>query len=99
MDDLLGDPPPQPESPQSKGGKLRAERLTPEQRAEIARDAANSRWGLPKAVFGGPDRPIKIGDYRMPCYVLEDGRRVLSSIGMMDTLNIARGGAMKRGRS
>ena len=27
-----------------KGGKTRAERLTPEQRKEIARKAANSRW-------------------------------------------------------
>lgn len=29
----------------AKGGKLRAERLTPERRAEIARKAAAARWG------------------------------------------------------
>ena len=28
-----------------KGGKARAEKLTPEQRAEIARKAAKARWG------------------------------------------------------
>ena len=28
-----------------KGGKVRAERLTPEQRSEIARKAAKARWG------------------------------------------------------
>ena len=28
-----------------KGGKVRAERLTPEQRSEIARKAAGARWG------------------------------------------------------
>lgn len=28
----------------SKGGKLRAERLTPERRSEIARKAAEARW-------------------------------------------------------
>jgi hypothetical protein len=28
-----------------KGGKARAERLTPEQRSEIAKRAARSRWG------------------------------------------------------
>lgn len=28
----------------AKGGKLRAERLTPERRSEIARQAAQSRW-------------------------------------------------------
>ena len=28
-----------------KGGKARAEKLTPEQRSEIAKKAANARWG------------------------------------------------------
>lgn len=28
-----------------KGGKVRAERLTPERRQQIARDAARKRWG------------------------------------------------------
>ncbi|KXS32536.1 MAG: Uncharacterized protein AWT59_1369 [Candidatus Gallionella acididurans] len=28
-----------------KGGKARAEKLTPEQRSEIARKAAEKRWG------------------------------------------------------
>jgi hypothetical protein len=28
-----------------KGGKVRAENLTPEQRSEIARKAAKARWG------------------------------------------------------
>ena len=28
-----------------KGGKVRAERLTPERRVEIARKAAATRWG------------------------------------------------------
>lgn len=28
-----------------KGGKARAEKLTPEQRSEIARKAAQARWG------------------------------------------------------
>ena len=29
-----------------KGGKARAEKLTPEQRAEIAKKAAAKRWGI-----------------------------------------------------
>lgn len=33
----------------SKGGKLRAEKLSPERRADIARKAAEARWGKPKA--------------------------------------------------
>lgn len=31
----------------AKGGKLRAERLSPERRAEIARQAAKARWNKP----------------------------------------------------
>ena len=30
----------------SKGGKLRAEKLSPERRAEIAKKAAQARWGV-----------------------------------------------------
>jgi hypothetical protein len=91
---------PPPKAPQSKGGKLRAEKLSPQQRSEIAREAANSRWEpAPKAIFGSPDRPIQIGDTKVPCYVLDDGRRVITTSGMTDTLNIARGGSMKRGMS
>jgi hypothetical protein len=45
--------PQEPESPQvragraggSKGGRARAERLTPEQRSAAARKAAKARWG------------------------------------------------------
>ncbi|HUY21862.1 MAG TPA: hypothetical protein VMV22_05940 [Acidimicrobiales bacterium] len=29
-----------------KGGKARAEKLTPEQRSEIAKKAAAARWGI-----------------------------------------------------
>ena len=32
-----------------KGGKARAEKLTPEQRSEIARKGAKARWGKPDA--------------------------------------------------
>jgi hypothetical protein len=46
------DAPPQPESSQAragreggrKGGKVRAERMTPEERSNAARQAAKARW-------------------------------------------------------
>jgi P63C domain len=41
--DLFGNP--EPETPQSKGGKSRAARLSPGARQEIARKAALARWG------------------------------------------------------
>ncbi len=36
-----------------KGGKARAERMTPEERSEAARKAAEARWSKRKADHGG----------------------------------------------
>ncbi|MGH0033027.1 MAG: P63C domain-containing protein [Myxococcota bacterium] len=78
----------------SKGGKARAEKLTKEQRQEISRKAAEARWGVKtaRAVYGSPDRPLCIGDIEIPCYVLEDGRRVLSQSGMQTGVGFSRSG-------
>jgi hypothetical protein len=87
------------ETPQSRGGRARSARLTPEQRSQIAREAARARWdeGLPTAISGGSDKPIRIADIEVPCYVLDDGRRVITMNGMLGTLQMARGGAMVKG--
>jgi hypothetical protein len=87
------------DTPQSKGGIARRKKLTPEERSAIAREAARKRWNdpTPKAAFGAPDKPIRIADIEVPCYVLEDGRRVITTNGMLDTLGMARGGAMVKG--
>ena len=79
----------------SKGGKARAERLSPEQRQEIAKRAAETRWAnrLPKATHGSPDHPLRIGDIELPCYVLDDGRRVLVQRGMLTGLDMRQGTA------
>jgi hypothetical protein len=45
-----------------------------------------------KAVWGSPDRPLKIGDMEMPAYVLEDGTRVLVQRGMVKALGMSYGG-------
>lgn len=39
-----------------KGGRARAERMTPEQRSESARRAANARWANQPKRPGGSDR-------------------------------------------
>ncbi|UWQ25876.1 P63C domain-containing protein [Leisingera aquaemixtae] len=82
-------------SPQSDGGKARANKLTKEERSEIARKGAMKRWEkekkLPKATHGSSDRPLRIGDAEIPCYVLEDGRRVLSLRGMISALGMSGG--------
>lgn len=50
-----------------------------------------------KAIYGSPETPLKIGEIEIPCYVLEDGKRVIHQRGMLPALNIARGGSSKGG--
>lgn len=82
----------------AKGGKVRAERLTREQRSESARTAAMTRWageGKPQPVlakYGAPDRPLRIGEIEIPCYVLGDGTRVLAQRGLQGGIGLSLGG-------
>lgn len=82
-------------TPQSEGGKARAKKLSKEQRSEIARRGAQERWArasqLPKATHGSADRPLRIGNAEIPCYVLEDGMRVLSQRGTLGSLTLSQG--------
>ncbi len=89
---------------QSLGGRARAEKLSPEDRQDIARDAAEARWSkspdrphYPKAVCGSPDRPLRIADLEINCYVLDDGRRVITQRGMITSLAMSSGTATKGG--
>jgi hypothetical protein len=52
-----------------------------------------------RANYGSSDQPLKIGDIDIPCFVLEDGRRVLSQSGLVASLGMRRGGSggTKRG--
>lgn len=72
----------------AKGGVARAKALSAEERAGIAKKAAEARWNeaLPVAVCGSPDRPLNIGGIELPCYVLEDGTRILSQAGFLEAL-------------
>jgi len=44
-----------------------------------------------KAEYGG-DKPLKLGDFEIPCYVLENEKRILVRIQMMKALGMAGGG-------
>jgi hypothetical protein len=85
----------------SRGGKARAERMSPEQRRDAAQRAAEARWSrsLPQAVCGSDERPMRIagGSIEVQCYVLEDGRRVLSQRGMFAALDLAVSGGNRSG--
>lgn len=52
---------------------------------------------LVRATHGSPDKPLKIGEVDIPCYVLEDGRRVLSQTGLVTSLGMKRGGKGRAG--
>jgi hypothetical protein len=73
------------ENNKAKGGIARAEKLSPERRKEISAKAVAAKKelaSLPKATHTSADHPLKIGDAEIPCYVLDDGRRVLSQRGL-----------------
>ena len=64
VDEAVGEVPPPPDPDEGKdpaavelgrrgglrGGKARAAKMTPEERSEAARRAANARWGTPRPV-------------------------------------------------
>lgn len=82
------------ESPQSKGGKRRAENLSPEKRSAIASKGAATRWAkleilegqrLHKAVAAGV---LHLGPIELQCAVLDDeaNTRVLTQQGFLNAL-------------
>ena len=89
----------------SAGGKARAERLSVSERKAIASAGAQARWAqadpsrlsLPQALCGHKNNPLRIGDLEIPCYVLEDERRVLTVGGFTNGLGMAKGGSMVPG--
>lgn len=79
-------------TPQSQGGKARAEALTKERRRDIAKAAAQSRWAkianpgeLPYASHQGV---LPIGDVEIQVYRLHDGRRLIAKGAMARALGL-----------
>jgi P63C domain len=85
-----------PVTGRAKGGLARAKSLGSERRKEIAAKAAKARWEakgdehLPLAEYGSPERPLRLLDADIPCYVLSDGTRVLTQQGFLLALGRAR---------
>src|SRR5438477_11394478 len=81
----------------AKGGAARAASMTTKERKKIAKMAAAARWAdLAKAICGSPDRPLRIGDIELQCYVLEDGTRVLSQAEFLEALGRHRKANVRR---
>lgn len=51
---------------------------------------------LIEAKFGSSDNPLIIGEIEIPCYVLEDGKRVIVQRGLYKALGINRGGVSEK---
>ncbi|MBB5374978.1 hypothetical protein HNQ07_000422 [Deinococcus metalli] len=76
----------------ASGGKARAQALSKEERSEIAKKAAVSRWSKgKKATHEGE---LKINDMILQCAVLEDGTRVISETAVINALGMYRSGAV-----
>jgi hypothetical protein len=91
------------DSKQARGGKARAAALSAEDRQEIARRAAEARWGerpelslLPKETHTGA---LKVGDRQIPCSVLGNGLRVFSTRGLNRAMGMKKTGAPEGLRS
>ena len=72
-----------------KGGYARAKALTPDERKEIAREAALSRWdsNVPRAEFEGN---FRIGEKTISAAVLANGKRILTQSTFLTSLGRSR---------
>jgi hypothetical protein len=87
------------DTPQSKGGQARADRLNDDERREIASRGGVTRHDkakmlsesgeLPKATHQGK---MLVGDLELDCYVLSGERRVFHKRGMARALGMKSGG-------
>lgn len=91
----------------AKGGLARAKSLTQEERSELSRRAAHARWSgvkagrmlvasarIPEAKYRGV---LPILDLEVPCYVLDNGQRVIGRTSATELLTgIKGGGALEK---
>jgi hypothetical protein len=80
-----------PNSGKSRGGKARADSLSSERKREIAKKAAIARHN-PEAQRTEKTGVLNIGGLKIPCYVLNDGTRLLSQRGLNKALGRPEGG-------
>jgi hypothetical protein len=52
---------------------------------------------LLESICGAPDKPLIIGDFEIPCYILENEKRVITQGGLLTALGMSTGGANKAG--
>lgn len=81
----------------ARGGLARMAGVPQRERQELARKAAAARWAdLPHAICGSPDRPLRIGDQEIECFVLDDETRVLTQASFLEALGRHRKARVRR---
>lgn len=95
----------------AKGGKARADKLTPDQRSEIAKKGAAARWSgetkqktntqLSALEQGGLPKAmywgvLPIGNMQLDCVVLDNGMRVLTATSIFHAFGRSRKGMNSR---
>jgi general stress protein YciG len=73
-----------------RGGRVRAEKLSPERKSEIARMGGLARRPAGDLPTAWDEGVLKIGDKQFPCAVLDTKQRVLTQSGVMVALGRAR---------
>lgn len=78
-----------PDPQKAKGGHARSEALTPEERSEIARNAAIARWDadIPQAAYEGD---FRIGPLAISAAVLPNGKRLLTQATFLRAIGRSR---------
>ncbi|MGL4856100.1 P63C domain-containing protein [Plesiomonas sp.] len=77
---------PENSKPQSKGGKARADKMTPEERKAIAQIAAQKRWEKAKLPTAQYEGVLKINDTELEVAVLDNGKRIISQSSVFKAL-------------
>lgn len=81
----------------AKGGIARAERLSDEERREIASNAAKERWARARSLDAGSrvrdsvithQGELTLGDVTVPCFVTDAGERLIASRKMQEILKV-----------
>lgn len=76
----------------AKGGMARAAALSDDRKSEIAKAAAEARWGVEGEV-AHRSGSLTIGEINIPCAVLRDGTRILSERSITKAFGGKRGGS------
>lgn len=78
-----------PKQTGAMGGRARAAKMAPQARREVSLAANRARWSHPRATHVGE---LPIGDLKIDCAVLENGRRIINDSAFQKALGRSQAG-------